>query len=1071
MPKATTTDKKSPSLKRLKTQLKDAQSSLMDIQRFIDGFEDQALSSEIEVRLDMLDGLYETFSETLIDIKSHDDFIEGDESYEKERVEFSDRYYAAKSFLMEKLKQRQEPLDQSLRPENTTIQGEFVDHVRLPQIKLQTFTGDVDDWLSFRDLFTSLIHWRKDLPKVEILHYLKGCLQVTRRGWEEYSANKEQDSVKDMLEFLQRRTHVLESLPTRGASQQQQKPRSAVLKTSSNTAQTSEGRCAACSGIHLLHLCSVFQKLTVSDRESLLRTSSLCRNCLKAGHLAKDCQSKFSCKNCKKRHHTLLCFKSGKDNAKVSVSAKRDNASRTDYQATAGSNSSQTKEASETVVVSAAQQFTTQVLLATAVIVVEDDSGNRLPARALLDSGSESNFISERLSQRLRVARSKVDISISGIGQSASRVKQQILAKVCSRISEFSKKMRFLVLPKVTVNLPSSPINITGWTIPDGVILADPTFAMSKDVDMVLGIEHFFDFFGSGQRFSLGNHLPTLNESVFGWVVCGGCSNMKSSPLISCNASAREGLDALVARFWSCEEVDMPASSYSPEEAKCEALFVRTVHRQADGRYSVTLPKIEDGISRLGESRDIAVRRFLGTERRLARDSNLRTQYSAFMKEYEQLGHMRKIDDPDSVKRCYLPHHPVVKEDSTTTKVRVVFDASCKTSSGVSLNDVLLCGPIIQQDLRSLIFRCRVKQIMLVADVEKMFRQIGVCPEDRALQCVLWRPTTAAEISTYELNTVTYGTKPAPFLATRTLKQLAIDEKERFPFAAKVVCEDVYMDDVITGTDDVDSAIELRNQMDNMMSSCGFRLRKWACNRAEVLQDVSEDNLAIPSACGINLDRDPSVKTLGLIWLPSTDEFMLKLNVTQTDPGEQLTKRNVLSKIASIFDPHGWFGATITTAKVIMQQLWTLPGNDGKPIDWDQKISSMVGERWRKFEEQLPVLCSVRLARCVVVSNATSVELHCFADASNKAYGGCVYIRSQNAKGEVMVRLLSSKSRVAPIKIQTIPRLELCGALLVTQLFKVLREALNISADAYFGPIPRAYCAGSDRFRRRGMCL
>ncbi|XP_039436949.1 uncharacterized protein LOC120418570 [Culex pipiens pallens] len=791
-----------------------------------------------------------------------------------------------------------------------------------------------------------------DYKDLLLVHMLTDRLDpVSRRGWEEHSSTKDQDTVKDMLEFLQRRSRVLESLPPKTTNakstsqqpQQQPKSKPSVVRTNYSTAQASGERCPACTGTHLLHRCSVFQRMTVSDRESLLRTHSLCRN---------------------------------------------------------------------------------------SVVVVEDDNGNRLPARALLDSGSESNFMSERLSQRLRVKRNKVDISVSGIGQAVSRVKQQIQATV-------------------TVNLPTSAINTTGWTIPDGVVLADPTFSMSNGVDMVLGIEHFFDFFASGQKISLGEQLPALNESVFGWVVCGGCADSRESPRINCNVSALEKLDALVARFWSCEEVESAASNYSPEEARCEALYAQSVQRGTDGRYSVALPKAKDALSRLGESKDIAVRRLHGTERRLARDDHLREQYVAFMHEYEQLGHMTKVTDTGSAKRCYLPHHPVVREASTTTKVRVVFDASCKTSSGVSLNEVLLCGPVIQQDLRSIIYRCRVKQIMLVADVEKMFRQIGICPEDRLFQCVLWRPTPTEAISTYELNTVTYGTKPAPFLATRTLKQLAMDEKERFPLAAKVACEDIYMDDVITGTNDLDSAIDLRNQLDKMTVSCGFRLRKWACNRAEVLYDVEEDNLAIPCADGINLDRDPSVKTLGLTWFPSTDEFMLKFTIPETGPDEPLTKRNVLSKIASIFDPHGWFGATVTTAKVFMQQLWT-PGIDGKRLEWDQPLPSMMGENWRKFEEQLPVLSSVRFARCVVIPNATSVQLHCFSDASTKAYGGCVYVRSENAKGEVMVRLLASKSRVAPLKVQTIPRLELCGAVLVAQLFKVLREALDIPVDAYF---------------------
>ncbi|XP_062699248.1 uncharacterized protein LOC134284435 [Aedes albopictus] len=244
-------------------------------------------------------------------------------------------------------------------------------------------------------------------------------------------------------------------------------------------------------------------------------------------------------------------------------------------------------------------------------------------------------------------------------------------------------------------------------------------------------------------------------------------------------------------------------------------MFQRGVQRGSDGRYTVPLPKNADILPNLGESREIAYRRLLGTERRLARDENLRKQYVAFMEEYLMLGHMRKIEgaDEESRKRCFLPHHPVVKEASTTTKVRVVFDASCKTSPGVSLNDALLVGPVVQEDLRSIILQSRTKQILLVSDVEKMFRQILTTSEDRPSQSILYRFSPDKEVTVFELNTVTYGTKPAPFLATRTLQQLAAVEETNFPLAARAIREDVYMDEVITGTDDVSTATCLRNQL------------------------------------------------------------------------------------------------------------------------------------------------------------------------------------------------------------------------------------------------------------------
>ncbi|XP_062534521.1 uncharacterized protein LOC134203654 [Armigeres subalbatus] len=339
-----------------------------------------------------------------------------------------------------------------------------------------------------------------------------------------------------------------------------------------------------------------------------------------------------------------------------------------------------------------------------------------------------------------------------------------VQAAIRSRISDFSRDRRFLVLPKVIANLPTTSINTERWVLPKGIELADPAFSRLREVDIVLGIEAFFEFFKSGRRITIGKNLPSLTDSVFGWVVCGGCSIPSESLQINCHFSTSKDLEKLMARFWSCEEVEF-SDTCSLEEKKCEEIFQRGVQRNTEGRYIVPLPKNEDVLPNLGESKDIAFRRLLGTERRLARDAHLREQYIAFMDDYLKLGHMRKVEEAteDKIKRCFLPHHPVVKEASTTTKVRVVFDASCKTSSGVSLNDVLLVGPVVQEDLRSIILRSRTKQVLLVSDVEKLFRQILVLPTNRPFQSILFRFAPEEEVAVYELNTVTYGTKPEPF--------------------------------------------------------------------------------------------------------------------------------------------------------------------------------------------------------------------------------------------------------------------------------------------------------------------
>ena len=218
------------------------------------------------------------------------------------------------------------------------------------------------------------------------------------------------------------------------------------------------------------------------------------------------------------------------------------------------------------------------------------------------------------------------------------------------------------------------------------------------------------------------------------------------------------------------------SSSASTEEEECEAHFMSTHKRLTSGRFSVRLP-LKAGAN--GLSRTMAVRRLKSQEKKLKDDPEKYQQYREFMNEYLSLGHMQLIENPQqttSPSWYYLPHHSVIKESSTTTKLRVVFDASARTSTGVSLNDVLMTGPKTQDDLFNILLRVRVHPIALIADVEKMYRQIEVDPSDRDYQRIVWRNSPSDPIQDYQLSTVTYGTGSAPYAATRCLRQLALDE-------------------------------------------------------------------------------------------------------------------------------------------------------------------------------------------------------------------------------------------------------------------------------------------------------
>ncbi|XP_062538337.1 uncharacterized protein LOC134206623 [Armigeres subalbatus] len=485
----------------------------------------------------------------------------------------------------------------------------------------------------------------------------------------------------------------------------------------------------------------------------------------------------------------------------------------------------------------------------------------------------------------------------------------------------------------------------------------------------------------------------------------------------------------------------------STEESICEEHYAASTMRNSAGRYIVRLPRTEDSEKVLGESRSIADRRFLSLERRLDRDPATKDSYHRFMEEYLQLGHMQEVPEPvdDRIEHSYIPHHVVFKESSTTTKVRVVFDASCRTSSGYSLNDTLLVGPVVQQDLYSIYMRFRTKRIAIVADVEKMYRQVLHHPDDRRLLRIRYRRCPSDPIATFELQTVTYGTASAPYLATKTLQQIAIDQAEFYPAAVDPVVEDFYVDDLLSGASDVESAKTLRLQITAMLGSAGFSLKKWASNAPEVLRDVPPEDLAIQPLH--DLQDEQIISTLGLLWDPKADNLRFKVEVPL--PAAILTKRKVMSYIAKIFDPLGLLGPVITKAKLFMQRLWALK-HDGVLCEWDSPLPDQLQHEWKQFHTTLHILATVQVPRFVFSSVGATIQLHFFADASSVAYGACCFVRTESAEG-IRVQLLTSKSKVAPLSTHhSIARLELCAAHLATQLFKKVDASLKTTTTAYF---------------------
>lgn len=591
--------------------------------------------------------------------------------------------------------------------------------------------------------------------------------------------------------------------------------------------------------------------------------------------------------------------------------------------------------------------------------------------------------------------------------------------------------MNFLVAKKVSQPLPQDMLNRQALEIPAGIHLADPTFHLPGEIDGIIGGEYFWDLMSVG-RIALANPNAKLQKTLLGWIVVGKYLENQPVRPVNCHLTF-EALHAEITKFWNLEE-GPSGKICSPEEQACEEHYASHTSRDAmTGRYTVSLP-FNDNKDKLGETYHVAMKRFFSLERSLNRNLDRKSQYVAFLREYEQLNHMTEIVGDVNV-GCYLPHHPVIKADSVTTKIRVVFDASAHSSSGIALNNTLMVGPTIQQDLVGLVTRFRVHKYVLTADIAKMYRQVDLNVADRKYHKILWRETITSPIKTYQLNTVTYGTASAPFLAIRTLHQLAHDESKTHPIAAKVLLNDFYVDDVLTGAQSFDEAVFLRDDLISITAKGGFQLRQWLSNEPRLVESLGNtdhnDHMV--------LDATDGKKTLGLFWKARQDS--LGYVIKHVKPLQRVTKRTILSRIAQLFDPLGLVGPVIVQAKLIMQALWKCH------LDWDESVPVDIHGAWITFESQLDSLEELVIPRRVIADNHKVLQLHGFCDASERAYGACVYIRTTDGEFNSSVRLVSSRSRVAPLKVQSLPRLELCAAVLLVKLYNTIAKALNLSFD------------------------
>lgn len=659
--------------------------------------------------------------------------------------------------------------------------------------------------------------------------------------------------------------------------------------------------------------------------------------------------------------------------------------------------------------------------------------------RALCDTGAQPNLVVHKLVKNYYEHTSSSLTTIVGIDNESISIKRKINLSIKPWFdSNQIIRATFLILPTKSNWSPTLPARDLHCELFEKGLpeqMADPFFWKSAPISMLFGVE-MWAMFLQGLQTNLDSKLICQNTKfggiVMGW---GGSKNVaENNQIHTVQSNHLVDLNKAIERFWYFENLEL-CTKKDAEHELCEQIFKEQHARDSNGRFIVAIP-MKPNISEIGSTKQIALKRFLMLEKRFQRDEELRQEYIKFMREFEELNHMVQINSTEKQEKemvNYIPHHGV----KCSHKFRVVFDASCKSDKNISLNEVQIVGEKLQRDLLETIMRFRRHPIAVSADIKMMYRQIKIIPEHWNLQRIFWREKATDPLKEYHITRVIYGMASAPHCSVRAMIEGANSFADQFPVAVKAIKNDFYVDDCFTGANNENDAIELATQMKFILEQFGFPLCKWKSNCPNLVL-----NLEGNCESAINLHDNTESSVLGLKWLINSDEFAY--SVQNTDTGDRLTKRLVLSKIAQLYDPNGFVAPFISSAKIFMQTLWK------HKLDWDDKLPDNLASEWKVVWAHIEYIQQIRIPRYLGFYKHSNIQVHGFSDASTKAYGAVIYVRYIDEKNNVHINLISAKSKIAPIKIVSIPRLELAAAELLSSLFTLVVRAMEWSDVPYF---------------------
>ena len=853
--------------------------------------------------------------------------------------------------------------------------------------------------------------------------------------WQDYvfdlkSHKDRRPTLKDVVEFVDRAAAVV-SDPVYGSASMKGR-RVERAPTRMTYAANADVRCPICEdGEHSVPQCRRFMEMSAGDRLDAALKRQICFMCLTPGHITRECCNPVKCqeRGCGQRHATIL------HNADWE-GLRRASREKREAEASGGGSNPSAPEGHH--VSSSHHVMGKKVALPFLLVkVTSPETGISVMTYALLDSGSNVSLCQDKLLRQLRAHGRTERLSLTTLNKERNETTAQVISLKVSNPDGSEELTIPQVFARPHLRLSSSNL-VTEADVQRWPHLKDlPLHHAEMDEVMLLIGQDCPEALIPLTTVPGKKGEPYAVRTRLGWSVSGPVSNGVASP--TSHYISNEGLlQEKVDRFWKLESSGIyeQEKSMSVDDRRVLALWDEKVDFSG-GHYVLPIP-FKNSILKLPDNRQMAERRLSSLKRKLIKNHDLYQKYTDGMNDLLEKGYAVPVAKEEVYKKdgkiWYLPHHPVINPNKE--KIRIVFDCAAEYN-GVSLNNRVHQGPDLTNKLVGVLTRFRLHPVAIMADIQAMFHQVRVTLKDQDVLRFLWWPEGNLDEQpvNYRMTVHLFGGTWSPSCCAYALRRTAEDNGGLYsPAAVETIVQNFYVDDCLKSVPTVSEAISLVSEVKMLAAEGGFNLTKWTSNSPEVVSRVPYgDRSKKAQECALNALAEDRV--LGVCWRVHEDH--LSFQVQRMD--QPLTKRGILSMLSSVYDPLGLASPFVLRARRIVQNLCRIK------IGWDEPIPEMDREQWIQWVSSLQAMDKICVPRCLQPVPSVHRELHHFADASEIAYGVVSYLRVIATDGSVNCTIVMAKSRLAPIKKLTVPRLELQAATLAARQNALLRKELNLN--------------------------